>query len=90
MSSNTSLVAFFSGPMNEPLTDAAFTLTGPGGKAVAGSFAWYGPQALIFTPTQGMAAGATYAASVSSAAQDQSGHPLATAKTWSFTTTASG
>jgi plastocyanin len=77
----------FSQPMNEQATQAAFSLTDPGGHRVAGSFSWFGPTVMIFTPSSDLLPGAKYAAAESTAAKDQSGNPLAAAKSWSFTTT---
>ena len=52
---------------------------------MSGSFGWYG-NALIFKPDADLAAGTQYTASVSTAAKDLAGNPLAAAKTWQFTT----
>jgi hypothetical protein len=57
---------------------------------VSGSFGWYGPGVLIFKPNAGLAAGTQYTASISTAAKDLAGNSLAAAKTWRFTTGASG
>ena len=53
---------------------------------MSGSFGWYGPGVLLFKPDADLAAGTQYTASVSTAAKDLAGNPLAAAKTWQFTT----
>jgi hypothetical protein len=81
------VVAVFSEPMDRAATEDAFSLTGPDGEPVNGSFAWLGSRALIFSPATNLTQGTTFTASVSTAARDLLGNPLVEARTWSFTTT---
>ena len=84
---NKSVYEVFSAPMNEAATQAAFSLAPTaGGAPVAGSFSWYGPTVMIFTPNTDLQTGVQYTANISTAAKDQNGTPLASAKTWQFTT----
>jgi hypothetical protein len=85
---NSSVIVVFSQPMDEIAAQAAFSLTGPGGQSVPGSFRWFGPSALIFTPSSDLAPGAKYRARIDRYAIDQFGNRLATPTSWSFTTTA--
>ena len=76
--------------MDKPTAEAAFSLKRTSdGAPVSGSFGWYG-NALIFIPNADLAAGTQYTASVSTAAKDLAGNPLANPVTWSYTTGASG
>ena len=73
--------------MDKSSAQAAFSLKrSSDGAPVSGSFGWYGPGALIFKPDADLAPGTQYTASVSTAAKDLAGNPLAAAKTWQFTT----
>ncbi|MDQ6841841.1 MAG: Ig-like domain-containing protein [Actinomycetota bacterium] len=84
---NTVVYEVFSAPMDQAATQAAFSLRPTsGGGPVSGSFSWFGPTAMIFTPNSDLGTGVQYTASVSTAAKDQNGNPLAAAKTWHFTT----
>jgi subtilisin family serine protease len=84
---NVSVYAVFSSPMDEAATQAAFSLGQTGtGTAVGGRFSWYGPTAMIFTPSSDLATGVRYTASVSAAARDSNGNGLSAAKSWQFTT----
>ena len=79
--------AIFNRAMDKPTAEAAFSLKRTSdGAAVSGSFSWYG-NALIFDPNAALAAGTQYTASISTAAKDLAGNPLAAAKSWQFTTT---
>ena len=79
--------AIFNRAMDKPTAEAAFSLKrSSDGAPVSGSFVWYG-NALIFVPNAALAAGTQYTASISTAAKDLAGNPLAVAKTWQFTTT---
>jgi hypothetical protein len=70
-------------------SSAKFTLTAPGGATVAGSTALDGTsRVLAFTPSSPLAAGTKYTASVSGA-KDIAGNTMASATTWSFTTSGS-
>ena len=73
--------------MDKAATQAAFSLKRTSdGAPVSGSFGWYGPGVLLFKPDADLAPGTQYTASVSTAAKDLAGNPLAAAKTWQFTT----
>jgi serine protease AprX len=85
VSVGTNVTVTFSEPMDQPATQAAFTLNGPG--AVAGSFSWSG-STMTFDPTAGLAASTTYTARVTTAAKDAAGNPLTAEKLWSFATAA--
>ena len=79
--------AIFNKAMDKPSAEAAFSLKRTSdGAAVSGSFGWYG-NALIFKPNADLAPGTQYTASISTAAKDLAGNPLAAAKSWQFTTT---
>jgi Bacterial Ig-like domain len=84
---NQPVVAAFSEPMDQAATQRAFLLTGPGGGTLLGFFTWLGSRTMIVTPPVNLTQGATYTASVSTAARDLLGNPLVEAKTWSFTIT---
>jgi hypothetical protein len=82
--------AIFNRAMDKPTAEAAFSLKRTSdGAAVSGSFSWYG-NALIFDPTADLAPGTQYTATISTAAKDLAGNPLANPVTWSYTTGASG
>jgi Bacterial Ig-like domain len=82
--------AVFNKAMDKPSAEAAFSLKrSSDGAPVSGSFGWYG-NALIFLPDADLAAGTQYTASISTAAKDLGGNPLANPVTWSYTTGASG
>jgi hypothetical protein len=73
--------------MDKAATQGAFKLERTSdGAPVSGRFGWYGPGVLLFKPTADLAPGTQYTASVSTAAKELAGFPLATAKTWQFTT----
>jgi hypothetical protein len=77
----------FSQPMNQSSVQSAFSLKDQSSRPVRGSFASFGPQGTIFIPAGDLAPGTTYTASVSTAARDALGHPLAKPVSFSFTTT---
>ena len=82
--------AIFNKAMDKPSAEAAFSLKRTSdGAAISGIFGWYG-NALIFKPDADLAAGTQYTASISTAAKDLAGNPLANPVTWSYTTGASG
>jgi DNA-binding beta-propeller fold protein YncE len=85
---NALVVVAFDKAMNKSSAQGAFSLKRTSdGAPVSGSFGWYGPGVLIFKPDADLAPGTQYTASVSTAAEDLAGNPLAVAKTWGFTTT---
>ena len=75
----------FSEAMNTSTAEAAFSLAGPGGTSVGGTFSWAG-NTMNFTPSAPLAEATAYTATVGTGAQDPAGNPLAGATTWSFTT----
>ena len=78
--------ATFNEPMNPATIDSStFTLTGPGGVAVAGTIAYSGTSA-TFTPTLPLAPVASYTATITLGALDPLGRKLAANFVWSFTT----
>jgi glucose/arabinose dehydrogenase len=82
------VVVAFDKAMDKPSARTAFSLKRTSdGAPVSGSFGWYGPGVLLFKPDTDLAAGTQYTASVSTAAKDLAGKPLASAKTWRFATT---
>ena len=90
VSLNSVAYAIFNRAMDKPTAEAAFSLKRTSdGAPVSGSFVWYG-NALIFVPDAALAAGTQYTASISTAAKDLAGNPLANPVTWSYTTGASG
>jgi hypothetical protein len=85
---NSTVTATFSEPMNNStLNGTTFTLTVTGtGAPVAGSVSVSGNTA-TFTPGANLAGSTQYTATVSTGAQDLAGNALASAATWTFTTT---
>ena len=84
---NALIIVAFDKAMDKSSAQAAFTLQRTSdGAPVSGSFGWYGPGVLLFKPNADLAPGTQYTASVSTAAKELTGFPLATAKTWQFTT----
>jgi hypothetical protein len=80
------LSATFSEAMNPAtITGTTFTVTGPGGAAVAGTVAYSGVTA-TFTPTVNLAFGAAYSATITTGATASSGDTLAANYPWTFTT----
>ena len=76
--------------MDEPSVQAAFSLKRTSdGAQVGGKFSWYGRlgYAMVFDPTDNLAPGTQYTATVTAAAKDLAGNPVPAAKTWRFTTT---
>src|SRR5580658_2329981 len=83
---NTAVTAGFSSVMAPAtINTTTFTLTGPGGAAVAGAVTYSGTTA-TFTPTNSLSANTVYVATVTTGAQDPSGAALAANFAWSFTT----
>ncbi len=83
---NQVLSATFSEAMNPAsISTTTFTLTGPGGTAVAGTVAYSGTTA-TFTPTASLANSTLYTATITTGATSVAGTPLAAATVWTFTT----
>jgi hypothetical protein len=85
---NQSLSATFSVGMNSATIDAAtFTVSGPGGVAVAGTVGYTASGSVAtFTPSANLAYGTLYTATITTGAMDSAGTPLAGSYAWSFTT----
>ena len=79
------LATFDEAMIPDKITDAGtFTLTGPGGAAVAGTVRYNVVNRIaIFTPSGDFTPG-PYTATITTAARDVSNNALAAAKTWSF------
>lgn len=85
VASNAQVVAAFSEEMAKAATQGAFSLKRTSdGATVTGRLDWYGPRALVFTPSNLLAAGAQYTATVSTAAKDLANNNLAAPKVWKF------
>jgi hypothetical protein len=79
-------IAGFNKAMDKASAEGAFSLERTSdGAPVSGAFGWYG-NALIFKPDADLDAGTQYTATVSTAAKDQQGNPLAAPVTWRYTT----
>jgi len=76
---------FFEAMNPATVNNATFTVTGPGGTAVAGKVAYSGTVA-TFTPAADLAYGAVYTATITTGTADLAGTPLVAAYVWSFTT----
>jgi hypothetical protein len=87
---NAVAVATFSEAMNPSTISAlSFTLTGPGAASVMGQVTYDAPDYVAtFTPSSNLALSTTYTATITTAAQDLLGNPVATDFMWSFTTSA--
>jgi hypothetical protein len=82
---NTVAVATFSAAMN-PATMNATTLTCPGVAPVSGQVVYDAPsRAATFTPSNNLALGTAYTATVTTGGQDVLGNPLTTNFVWGFT-----
>jgi Ice-binding-like/Bacterial Ig-like domain len=83
---NATVSAGFSSVMAPAtINTTTFTLSGPGGTAVAGAVTYSGTTA-TFTPTASLAASSLYTATITTGATDPGGNPLAANFMWSFTT----
>ena len=83
---NTTVTATFSMAMNSAsITTSTFTVTGPGGTAIAGSVAYSGSTA-TFTPSVVLAYGTTYTATIAAGVSSPGGAGLVGPYAWSFTT----
>jgi len=87
---NQKIAATFSEAMNPAtINNTTFTLTGPGGAAVAGAVTYVvSGSVATFTPTANLAPVTTYVATVTTGAQDLAGNGLASNYGWTFTTSA--
>jgi hypothetical protein len=88
VATNQKITATFSEPMDSAtITGLTFTLTGPGVTPVPGTvtYSLIGATA-TFTPTSALATGVLFTATITTAAKDLAGNPLAIAHTWTFTT----
>ena len=80
------LSATFSEAMSAATISAStFTLTGPGGAAMAGSVTYSGVTA-TFTPAASLANSTVYTATITTGATSVAGTPLASNYVWTFTT----
>ena len=77
----TDVTATFNEPMNTGSAQTAFSIS----PAVAGSFSWVG-NVMTFDPTLDLDYDTKYTVTIAVTAQDVGGNPLASAKSWSFTT----
>ncbi|MHB8655039.1 MAG: Ig-like domain-containing protein [Terriglobia bacterium] len=85
---NQKVAATFSEAMNPAtINSTTFTLTGPGGVAVAGAVTYVvAGSTATFTPAANLAALTTYVATITTGAQDLAGNALASNYVWTFTT----
>jgi hypothetical protein len=91
---NQAVSATFSKAMNPlTITSATFTLTGPSGPAITGTYNYNATtQVATFTPSANLAADTTYTADVTTGATDLAGNPLGSGivpNPWFFTTAGS-
>jgi hypothetical protein len=85
---NTTVTATFSTAMKPAtITASTFTVTGPGGVAVAGAVVYSGVTA-TFTPAAVLAYNTTYTATITTGAKNSGGIPLPGNYVWTFTTLA--
>ena len=83
----TAISATFSMAMNPAtITASSFTVTGPGGAAVAGAVTYTGSVA-TFTPATNLANGTLYTATITTGAANLGGTPLRANYVWTFSTT---
>jgi O-glycosyl hydrolase len=84
----SAITATFSQAMNAAtITSATFTLTGPGGAAVAGTVGYAATGSIAtFTPAANLAYSTLYTATITTGAANSSGIALAANYAWSFTT----
>jgi hypothetical protein len=86
---NSSVTATFSTAMN-PATITATTFTLQSGTTAVPAALSYSGTAATLVPTSTLAPNTAYTATISTGATDAAGNALASAKTWSFTTVATG
>jgi hypothetical protein len=85
---NTTVTATFNMAMNPAtITTSTFTLTSPGGVAVAGTVSYSGMTA-TFTPSAVLAYGTTYTATITTGASSPGGAELVSNYVWTFSTVA--
>jgi hypothetical protein len=83
---NTTISATFSMAMSSgTITSSSFTVTAPGGAAVAGTVAYTGSVA-TFTPAASLAYSTMYTATITTGATNLGGTPLLNNYMWTFTT----
>jgi hypothetical protein len=84
---NAGINATFSKAMDpSTLNPASFTLTGPGPTAVAGKVTYDATNDIAtFTPSNPLATGSSFIATITTGAKDLEGNPIAANSTWSFT-----
>jgi len=90
LATNVPITQVLTATFNEAMAPATisgttFTVTGPGGVAVAGSVAYAGVVA-SFTPTLPLANSTVYTATITTGVTSLAGTPLAVAYVWTFTT----
>ena len=79
-------LATFNKPMDEPSTEAAFSLKrSSNGAPVSGGISWWG-NILIFMPASPLAANTQYTAAIGAGARDLAGRALANPTSWRYTT----
>lgn len=86
---NAKVLATFTKAMDPPTIGASSFTVKRGASLVPGTVSYAGTTA-TFVPAANFAPSTTYTATISSAAKDSVGHPLASPYTWSFTTNAGG
>ena len=83
---NSTVTATFSEPMNaSTISGSTFTVSGPGNVPISGAVTYLNGVATM-TPTNKLAAGTVYTATVTTGAKNLTGTGLATAYTWTFLT----
>jgi hypothetical protein len=85
---NAGINATFSKAMDpSTLNPSTFTLTGPGPTSIAGKITYDAINLIAtFTPTNPLATGSSFDATITTGAKDLEGNRLATISSWSFTT----
>jgi hypothetical protein len=86
MPTNQLIIAMFSKEMSPgSLTPATFTVTKPGGVAIAGTVS-YASESVTFRPVFGLHINTHYIATITTGAKDLAHNPLASNYVWSFDT----
>ena len=86
---NPSISATFSEPMNATTLNTATFVVMNGATAVPGTVTYIG-NTVTFVPTNALAPNTVFTATISTGATDMAGGHMAAAKTWHFTTVATG